>query len=153
MRSDMGKTTRAILKRTIILFVLLTILSVNLIFWYLANKTFSGVITDDAYQKGLHYNGVIEEERLQNANIKGSIFQQRNNHKQINFHSSKNCDKVDFTLFSTTQSNVDFSTTMIASTSEYRWDLPEDITGPWLVRVRCYVDGEKYYFSKKLNFY
>jgi len=87
------------------------------------------------------------------VSIEGSIFQQRNNHKQISFHSSKNCDRVDFTLFSTTQSNVDFSTTMAAKNSDYRWDLPEDITGPWLVKVRCYIGEDRYYFSSKLNFY
>ena len=41
------------------------ILAVNLYYIYLSKKTWSGLVTEDSYQKGLHYNQVFSDARKQ----------------------------------------------------------------------------------------
>ena len=41
------------------------IFAVNFFYIYISQKTWRGLATDDAYQKGLHYNQILEAEKKQ----------------------------------------------------------------------------------------
>lgn len=139
--------------RATILFFAILVLMVNIAFIYLANKTFLGGITPDSYNKGLKYNDVISQQALQNKVLQGSIEHVSDHENMISFHCSKSCDSNSFSFFSATGVVKDFDVDFPYSSHFYSIKLKNDIKGPWLIRVKCYIGKNEYYFSKKVNLY
>lgn len=139
--------------RAIILFFVILVLMVNIAFIYLANRTFLGTVTENAYNKGLKYNDVILQESSQNKVVQGSIDYISASEHLILFNSSRSCDSAIFYLFSATGDGKDFDMNFPYSSSSYSIKLKNDTKGPWLIRVKCYIEENEYYFSKKINLY
>lgn len=142
-------------KKLIIFIPLLFVFTVNLLFIYFAQNTFSGDITNDAYRKGLDYNQVIDAQLAQHGELKAvlNLVIDENGDYIITFDSSKTCDSIDFKFFSTTDSKKDFSKHFSIPQKKYELKLENDVKGPWLIRIKCYIGESEYYFSKKFDFY
>lgn len=139
--------------RAIILFFVMLVLMVNIAFIYLASRTFLGSVTDDSYNKGLKYNEVIYQQVSQNKAVQGSIEYMQEDRGLILFNCSKSCDNSTFYFFSSTGVDEDFEVNFPYSSNLYSIKLKNDMKGPWLIRVKCYIEENEYYFSKKVNLY
>lgn len=141
--------------KLIILLPVLFVLSVNVLFIHFAKNTFSGDITNDAYRKGLNYNEVVAAQSVQSGEVGGTLnlISDENGDTFVVFESSKNCDAADFHFFSTTNSKRDFTEHLDFASNKYELKVKNDVKGPWLIRIKCYIGESEYYFSKKFDFY
>jgi len=137
--------------------IFMLIIIVNASFFYLANSTAVGVITEDSYEKGLHYNEVIEQERQQiKSGIEGIIeVQKLGNDNKLIFHSNKSCDSVKAHIMRTIHNRDDLEVELIATPVRgdknytYEYNLGKKFFGAWLLRIKCYSGGDEHYFSRK----
>lgn len=139
----------------IIAAIIFVIITVNITFIYAANKTFSGAVTNDAYNKGLKYNKVVLADAAQKNVVSGSLqlIEGKDGHNVLVFEGSTLFDSATIYFFSTTNSKSDFSIDMPYESKNYLIKLNNDVKGPWLVRIKCYIGETEYYFSEKFNFY
>ena len=113
---------------------------VNFFYIYVAKKTWSGVVTEDSYQKGRDYNETVKQEAQQkrlgwkvSADFnrknegKGTIF--------ISLEDDKGRTIPDATIFVNfkrpAQSEKDFSKTVNYADGTYRADVEFPLQGQW----------------------
>lgn len=130
------------------------IIVMNLIFWYVAEKTFPGSVTSDSYGKGLQYDKVIAEEKIQkNHNINGEIsYKYLNNNLFLTFKSNAKCQRVIANMMRTVHDQEDIIINLEHDNDQHSALLADNMLGLWFVRIKCLADKENlYYFASKLN--
>ncbi len=140
--------------------IFILIIIVNAFFFYLANRTMVGVITEDAYEKGLHYNQVIEMESEQQASgFIGMINVEQHDIMQIELLTNKKCDIVKAHMMRTINDKDDMLFELdylernvqnsIYNSYVHLFDKP--FFGSWFLRIKCYIGEQEYYLSSKIT--
>jgi len=154
MYSDMSKRDRIIPLYFVAFFVFIAIM--DGIFVYLATTTHSGVITENAYQKGLNYNQYIDAYNQQeivgwNGNIdfiKSSLIFQLNDKQGQPIETAK----VVAHISRSTKSGLDFEVLLYhnARGSYENNAVNFPLKGQWDIRVVAEWNQQKYQQSKRI---
>lgn len=148
------KKKRDLIPYFIALFFVMIIV-INIIFLYLARSTFSGVLTEDAYQKGLSYNDVVFAQSAQEQRgVQGLIEfgEGAQGAQELIFEPNVACSKVEASLIRTVHDKGDMDIIMSQNNhNSYSYTFDQEITGSWFVRIKCYCEGEEFFFSKKFD--
>ncbi len=137
----------------IIIFALIIV--INACFFYLAQKTAVGVVTEDSYDKGLSYNLSIEQQQSQLRNgIKGNLdIQNHPSGALVSLEINTACSSANMHLMRTVHDKDDIKAELLPAKSgdnfRYEMLLNKNIIGLWFLRVKCYSGEQEYYFSDK----
>ncbi len=126
-------------------------------FTYIAETTHTGLVTEQAYEKGLHYNKTIEKERLQKSlGLTSSV---THNGSNITFKlQDKNGANimhaiVTLWLYRPTQDGKDIRVGMTeTSTGEYTATVGSAMKGLWEIRIHALTDTNDYQTSQRVVF-
>lgn len=137
----------------VIFFLIVAI--VNGIFVTIAASTHTGVITENAYQKGLNYNAVIEESEKQDRLGWTSSIELKDNLLNVWLYD-KNGDDIknaEVTVYFTrpSQEGHDFSVSLgMDSKNIYSKEVNFPLKGLWDVRVLAKWNQQQYQKSKQI---
>ncbi|MBT3456800.1 MAG: FixH family protein [Thiotrichales bacterium] len=129
------------------------------IFVYLATSTHSGVVTENAYQKGLNYNQYIDAYNLQE--IEGWIghieFTGSSLIFQLNDKQGKPIETAEVVanISRSTKSGLDFVVLLVHMTNG-RYEnkaIKFPLKGQWDIRVLAQINQKKYQRSKRIIVY
>jgi nitrogen fixation protein FixH len=126
-------------------------------FAYIANKTYTGVVTDEAYTKGLEYNSVIKKAEKQD-NLGFSSTLEHKNGKIIFTLKDKQgqgvaAGKVKLFLFRPVQDGSDYSQEMSKTASgTYTATVTPPQKGQWEVRVHADTAQGSYQTAQRIVF-
>lgn len=124
-------------------------------FTYIAQKTHTGVVTEQAYEKGLAYNDVIEKARQQDALGFSSVIEERDG--KISFslvdHEGRPVQdaKVMVTFFRPVHDGIDTTAEMIGRNGVYTSAVELSEPGLWEVRVNAKTSRGDYQASKRMT--
>lgn len=136
----------------VLFFVVLTFVFAG--FTYIAQKTHTGLVTDQAYEKGLAYNRTIENARAQDALGLISVIEYKNGKVLFNLKDRNGqivADaKVTAVFFRPVHDGMDMSVDMTARDGIYSAliSLPE--RGLWEVRVHAVTPAGDYQSSRRI---
>lgn len=141
----------------VMFFVVLVVL--DLILCYIAISTGTGVVTDNSYKKGLEYGKVIEAIDKQNlSGISGDISfsSGKANGGTLAFalqdaggNYMKNA-QVTAKIIRPTQDGYDFDVTLNAEDNGYSASVQFPKAGQWRIAVTANLDGNRYYYAKRI---
>lgn len=124
-------------------------------FAYVAQKTHTGLVTDEAYKKGLAYNSVIEKARAQDA--LGFKSDSRMVNDALRFTLTDRAgraviaSKVTIWFFRPTQAKADVHGVMtLAQGGGYELTPQLPAKGLWEVRIHAETDEGPYQTSKRM---
>ena len=126
---------------------------VNFFYIYVAKKTWSGLVTTDSYQKGLHYNDTLkqaEEQKKLGWNLevkfkhqydnKGAIFFSLKNEK---FQTIQDAEiYIDFKR--PAQEGMDFSRQVKFADGVYQTEVEFPLQGQWDFTTLVIKDGQRF---------
>jgi len=126
----------------------------------IAIKTYTGTVTDNAYEKGLAYNHTLEaDKRMKNLGWQGDLQVKKlqNGHIAVTFQlkdkSGRNLKnaEVELWLIRPTQAKLDQKSKMsIQVDGYYTTDIILPEAGLWDARVSARIDGQVYQLSKRV---
>lgn len=126
-------------------------------FVYLAKTTHSGVVTDAAYEKGLHYNQIIEKAAVQEALGFASTIEKTGGNIVFTLRDKQGAGvsraDVRITFFRPAHEGIDFSLPMAedrAGVYTAAYTLPEK--GMWELRVLAKTKSGPYQATKRIVF-
>ncbi len=134
------------------------IFAVDAFYIYLSNKTWRGLVTEDSYHKGLHYNDVIIDEKKQRElgwNLRISYKNLKNKSGELEiFLLDKNHNKISDAEISVnfrrpTQDGVDFSKTLKFIDGSYRAKIEFPLAGQWDFIINANKDADVFSQSKR----
>ncbi|NBV05910.1 MAG: hypothetical protein EBS06_01565 [Proteobacteria bacterium] len=134
------------------------ILLVNIIYIYLSQKTWRGLVTDDAYHKGLHYNDVIagaNEQKELGWKMKISYKNSKNKSGELEiFLQDKNNKKISDAVVTTffkrpTQDGKDFSQEIRFINGRYFAKINFPLAGQWDFIINANKGEEAFQESKR----
>lgn len=134
------------------------IFAVDGFFIYLSQKTWRGVVTEDAYQKGIDYNLVLDEERRQEElGWKMTVYfenkGQKNGDLVINFQDKDLKLITDAEIFiefkRPTQSGHDFSQKIEFTDGSYKTNVQFPLKGQWDFMIRAKRDDDMFQKTKR----
>ncbi len=134
------------------------IFAVNIFYIYISKKTWSGVVTEDSYHKGLHYNQILSDEKKQKelgwqmkisyknlGNGTGDlrVFVQNKNHQKIS--------DVEVTAYfrRPTQEGFDFSQKLEFKNGEYVAKINFPLRGQWEFKVNATKAEDSFQETKR----
>jgi len=126
------------------------IFAVNFFYIYISQKTWRGLATDDAYQKGLHYNQILEAEKKQKELGWKMAISYRNlgENKGVleidlkDKNSQKISDaEIEVNFKRPTQEGKDFSQKLKFRDGVFKADISFPLKGQWDFEIRA-VRGE-----------
>lgn len=126
------------------------IFAVNFFYIYISQKTWRGLATDDAYQKGLHYNQILEAEKKQKELGWKMTISYRNlgENKGVleidlkDKNSQKISDaEIEVNFKRPTQEGKDFSQKLKFRDGVFKADISFPLKGQWDFEIRA-VRGE-----------
>lgn len=126
-------------------------------FAYIAEKTYTGVVTDEAYTKGLDYNSVIKKAEKQDSLGFSSAIEHQ--HGQIIFTlkdkqgQGVTAGKVKLFLYRPVQDGSDYSQDMnAAEQGVYTATVTPPQKGQWEVRIHADTAEGSYQTSQRIVF-
>lgn len=134
------------------------IIVVNLGYIYIAKKTWRGVATDQAYQKGLTYNETLKQEEKQkelgwNIGVKVENPQSKNLSlfvKIIDRNSFTVKDAIVEIFFKNpVQEGYDFSASPVSTGGAYIFDVTFPLKGQWDAIIVVKKGTDKIYLAKR----
>jgi nitrogen fixation protein FixH len=134
------------------------ILVVNIFFIYISKKTWRGVITEDSYQKGLHYNDAIKavnEQKKLGWKMKINYSSSGKNSGSVKIDlEDKNSEKItDAKLYVNfkrpTQEGFDFTKSLEFDGKEYRAEIVFPLAGQWDFEVVATKNYETFQTVKR----
>lgn len=124
-------------------------------FCYIAQKTHTGVVTEQAYEKGLRYNDVIEQSSLQEQTGYRAVINHGSN--KITFiltdAGGKNIESngVSLWLFRPVQAGMDYHMTMVRDEQgRYVADITSVEKGLWEIRIHAQTPKGPYQATKRV---
>lgn len=120
------------------------IFAVNIFYIYLSKQSWRGVVTDDSYQKGIHYNETILQAKKQrdlewSAKIKYQRLDEKTGLLQVKLFD-KNSNRIAganiyANLKRPTQEGFDFKVPLIFSNNFYEAKISFPLKGQWDVEI------------------
>lgn len=134
------------------------IISVNLVYIYVAQKTWRGTTTDESYQKGLDYNAVLEQKEKQESlgwqvelkpiNMGNSTMLFTLNLLDKNSFAITDAD-ISIMFKRPTQDGFDFSVPADTSHETYSFKVKFPLKGQWDAVIFVSRGEDKLYLSKR----
>jgi nitrogen fixation protein FixH len=129
-------------------------------FIYLANQSYNGTVTPNAYEKGLNYNQVIDKNKKQmKQGWKGNLKYEPFGDNNIKFTFSLKDNKghaianahVKIHVLRPVTDKYDVSSEMKeVEPGIYQEVIELPLPGQWEARVKAWVNGQEHYISERL---
>ena len=134
------------------------VFGINILYIYVANKSWRGVTTSAAYQKGVEYNEVISQQRHQEelgwrVDMKYKRIDERTGALQVKLFSKNSAPITDANIRASfkrpTQEGYDFSAPLIFSEGVYQAKISFPLKGQWDVEIAASKGEENFYEVKR----
>ena len=134
------------------------VIAVNIAYIYVAKKTWHGVTTEKAYQKGLDYNNVLKKaEKQKELGWKVEIKTQINGENRLLFFVNiydKNSNKIDgakvnMYFRSAMQEELDFVVTDSAEENIHKFDVTFPAKGYWDLVAEIRKGNDELYLAER----
>lgn len=125
-------------------------------FVYIAEKTYTGVVTDHAYERGLAYNEIIKDAAAQD--ILGFRPDIRKDGRKIVFSLATaegkpvQVSKAKMLLFRPVQDGMDMTADMVLDDGVFTAEVSPPQQGLWEVRISAETAQGPYFTSKRMRF-
>lgn len=129
------------------------VFAVNAVFITMALKTHSGVVTEDAYKKGIHYNDTLAAARAQPEMQSALSFEDGVLSWSLKTPEGRALENASVTaeFFRPVKSGSDFSAELHASGNGIYSLKPEfPVKGAWQVHVRASWDNQNYQITRDI---
>lgn len=117
---------------------------VNMVFVYMATKTHTGVVTENAYEKGLDYNEIIELADTQ-ENLEGEILLENDN---IVFKSNLVEADVNAHISRPTRDGLDYEIKLAGTNGVFTAKANFPMQGQWKITIVAKWEDKQYQQSK-----
>ncbi len=123
------------------------IIAVNVVFMYFAVTTFTGLVTEDPYEKGLAYNKVLEKAKAQPKLIQNAVYENGVLRWSLSDEDNISLDSAAVTaqIMRPVKSGFDFEVKLEykgGNIYEAKLDLP--MHGAWVAKLSAKWDKKQY---------
>lgn len=125
-------------------------------FYHLAHSTYTGVVTDNAYEKGLQYNNIISKSDAQDKLGWTSSFTRKNGALELSLHEKgRPLSRADVKLWFIRPVHAGIDQHLVMKeTSNGIYTAPIHLPekGLWDVRIEAVKDGRVYQAAQRMEF-